>query len=135
MRLKDCTVLYADDELVLRESMSIILGEEVKELFLAKDGKEAYEIYKEKNPDILLLDINMPYMKGIELVQKIRENDCRVRIIMITACSDIENLLTATELKLTKYVVKPFFSHELFEALNLAVTELSNNLEKRSSNR
>ena len=131
MTLKSFKVLYAEDEEVLREMMNTIIGEEVKELFLAKDGKEAYEIYKEKKPDILLIDINMPYMKGIELVQKIRENDCTVRIIMITACSDIENLLTATELKLTKYLVKPFFSTELFEALNLAVTELSNYLEKK----
>lgn len=134
MRLKSFKVLYADDEEVLREMMDTIIGEEVEELFLAKDGKEAYEIYKEKKPDILLIDINMPYMKGIELVKKIRENDCTVRIIMLTACSDIENLLTATELKLTKYLVKPFLSTELFEALHLAVTELSNYLEKTSSN-
>ncbi|MDD2698498.1 MAG: response regulator transcription factor [Arcobacteraceae bacterium] len=126
MTLENLSILYAEDEEVLRDAMKLIIADSVKEFYLAKNGEEAYDIYHEKKPDILLIDINMPFMTGIEVVRKIRETDHTIRVIMITAFSDVENLLNATELKLTKYLVKPFFGHDLFDALHLAANELSN---------
>lgn len=118
-------ILYAEDEEVLRDAMHSIVANDVKAFYVARDGKEAYELYKELKPDVLLIDINMPFMNGIDVVRKIREHDHTLRVIMITAFSDVETLLLATELKLTKYLVKPFYAHELFDALKLATNELS----------
>ncbi len=126
MGLKNIRILFADDEPDIRELMNSILGDMVKELYIAKDGNEAYQIYKSKKPDIILLDINMPNYDGIEVARKIRQTDHSTRIIMITAYSDTDNLLDATELKLTKYIIKPLTTDNLFDALQLAIQEIVN---------
>lgn len=126
MKFKNKKILFADDEPEIREIMSSILSDIVDELYIAKDGNEAYAIYKSKKPDIMLLDINMPNCSGIEMAKKVRESDHATRIIIITAYSDTENLLSATELKLTKYIVKPLTTEKLLEALELATQEISN---------
>lgn len=125
MIFENINVLYAEDEKDLQNALVVLLSDQVGKFYCAKDGEEAYEIYKEKKPDILLLDINMPHINGLELAKMIRSTDHSIRIIMITAFSDIETLLSATELKLTKYLVKPFTGQELFSALSLAVSELA----------
>ena len=126
MKLKNIKILFADDEPVILELMSSILSDIVDELYIAKDGIEAYEIYKDVKPDILLLDINMPNCSGLEMAKKVRESDHATRIIIITAFSDTDNLLSATELKLTKYIVKPLTTKKLLEALELATQEINN---------
>lgn len=124
MKLENIKLLYADDDKELRESMKNLLEDEVSELYIANNGEDAYTIYKEKQPDILLLDINMPLINGLEVVKKIRQTDHNTRIILLTAHSGVEYLLPATELKLTKYLIKPFIGDQLFDALEIAATEL-----------
>jgi len=126
MKLKNINILFADDEPAIRDIMKNILADLVNELYIAKDGNEAFEIYKNKKPDIMLLDINMPNCSGLEMAKKVRESDHATRIIIITAYSDTTNLLSATELKLTKYIVKPLTTDNLLEALELAAEEISN---------
>ena len=126
MSLENMKLLYVEDEKELREVMKDILSMEVEELFIAKDGLEGYEMYKNKKPDIIVTDLAMPNMNGVELISKIRETDHSIRAIMLTAHSDVDNLLAATELKLTKYIIKPTKGDELFDALDLAVEEIEN---------
>ncbi len=124
MKLYDIKLLYAEDEQELRDIMIDVLSLEVKNIFVAKDGEEAYKLYKEKRPDIILADINMPKMNGIDLIKKIRETDHSTKVIMLTAHSEVEILLEATELHLTKYLTKPIKGDELFEALTKAANEI-----------
>lgn len=124
MNLSQVSILHVDDEPEIRMVMKSILSDDVKAFYSAKNSTEALELYKTKKPDIILLDINMPNCDGLELAKQIRENDHSTRIVMITAHSDLQRLLLATELKLTKYLIKPFQSDELFNALSLALQEL-----------
>ncbi len=124
MKLENIKILFADDEPDIRDIMKSILSDLVNELYIAKDGYEAFEIYQDKKPDIMLLDINMPNCSGIEMAQKVRKIDHATRIIFITAFSNTENLLSATELKLTKYIVKPLNADKLISALELAIEEI-----------
>ena len=55
-----------------------------KEVFTANDGKEALEIYKQNRPDVMILDIYMPHLTGIELTKILRENDYKTKIVLIT---------------------------------------------------
>lgn len=126
MKLENLTLLYVEDEKELRDLMTSILQDQVSTLYTAKDGLEAYNVYKEKSPDIILSDINMPLLSGIDFIKKVRQNDQKTKVIMLTAYSDVDNLLQATELKLTKYLVKPFDGFELLSALQLAVDEINN---------
>ena len=122
---KKISVLYAEDETDIREKYSQFLKRFCTDVYEAKDGEEALEIYKEKRPDIILVDISMPKINGLDLVAKIRENDHKTKVIMLTAHSDTEYLLNATNLKLTRYLIKPVNREDLTSTLNLAIDELN----------
>lgn len=110
-------LLYAEDEPELRKRTAEFLGNYFKEVLCAGDGQEALELYKSAMPDMLLTDIRMPGLNGIELVQSIRQNDPDIPIVMLTAHSDTDFLLEAVKLKLDDYLLKPFFKDDLLEAL------------------
>ncbi|MDZ7818214.1 MAG: response regulator transcription factor [Aliarcobacter sp.] len=120
------SILFIEDEDNIRKNYVEYLKKYYRNVFEAKDGVKAYEIYKLEKPDILIVDINIPKLNGIDLLQKIRVNDHYTKAIMLTAHSDSTHLLKATELKLTKYLIKPISRLELKEALNLAHNELYN---------
>lgn len=89
----------------------------------ADDGKNGYALYKEYRPDVLLLDINLPFLNGLDLLAKVRQTDHTTKAIMITGNTNSDFLLKATELKLTKYLVKPVKRVELKEAIALITKE------------
>jgi DNA-binding response OmpR family regulator len=98
----------------------------VARFIVASDGEEAYRLYNEYKPDVIITDINMPKIPGLDLVRMIRKNDYDTKVIVLTAHSDVELLLKATELKLTKYLIKPFSMKDLYEALEMVVKEKNN---------
>jgi len=126
MNLNTIKILHIDDEPEICEMMKMILEDEVKKFYSAKNTKDGYKIYKEHKPDIILLDISIPDDNGIEFAKKLRKVDHSVKIIIITAHSDTEKLLLVSDLKLTKYLIKPFFTEQLFGALNQAIEEIQN---------
>ncbi|MGB5919321.1 response regulator transcription factor [Arcobacter sp.] len=119
-------VLFVEDEEIIRENYTTYLKMLFKEVYEAKDGEIALKLYKEKKPDIMIIDIHLPKLNGIELLKKIRENDHSTKAIMLTAHTDKTFLLDAAALKLTKYLVKPISRKELKDALNESIEELSN---------
>ena len=124
----DFTILYIEDDEGIRAVNLRILKRMFKEVYEASDGKEGYEIYLRKHPDIILSDIKMPNMDGIELAKKIRERDKKTKIIISTAFSDEKYLLDAVELGLERYIVKPLTKRNLLPALKKAVS----NIDKES---
>ncbi|XPV52535.1 MAG: response regulator transcription factor [Halarcobacter ebronensis] len=125
-KLKSLTVLYAEDEVGIRENIADSLGYYVKEVFQASNGAEALEVYEEK-PDIILSDIHMPVLNGIEFVKKVRETNRTIPIVMITAHTDKKYLLEAVELHMEKYIIKPVELEALFEVLEKCVSLLEIN--------
>lgn len=126
-KLKGLTILYAEDEVGIRENIADSLSYYVKEVFQASNGKEAFELYEEKNPDIILSDIHMPLVNGIEFVKKVRQTNREIPIVMITAHTDKKYLLEAVELHMEKYIVKPIELEVLFEVLEKCVEVLTIN--------
>ncbi len=124
-KFKDFSILYIEDDDGVREVNLRILKRMFKEVYEAKDGFEGYETYTEKKPDIILTDIKMPNMDGIELAKKIRENDSKTKIIISTAFSDEKYLLDAVELGLERYIVKPLTKRNLIPALKKAVSNIN----------
>jgi len=119
-------VLYVEDEKAIRENYTLYLQRYFEHVYTAENGEEAYEIYKQKKPELMIVDINIPKMNGLELVRKIRENDRAIKVIMLTAHADVEYLLDATELMLTKYLVKPITRNMLKDTLTLAIEDMNN---------
>jgi len=122
--IDDISILIAEDEHQLLTPMVEYLELFFKEVYTAEDGLSAYNMYKEKRPDIIITDIHMPHLDGLTMIQKIREKDLQTKIIVTTAHSEKEKLMQAIELHLVKYLVKPIQSDKLKEILLLLVDEL-----------
>ncbi|MBU0721372.1 response regulator transcription factor [bacterium] len=118
-------ILFIDDEEALRSNYVQYLKRYFRNVYEAGDGETAYKIYQEKRPQIMLVDINIPRLNGIDLMKKIRKTDHSVKAIMLTAHSNNSYLLQAIELKLTKYLLKPISRKELNSGLDLVLQELS----------
>lgn len=116
-KLSNFTLLYAEDEEGIRNNIQEILQYLFKDLYLAKNGEEAYKIYEEKKPDLIITDIKMPKLNGIDLIKKIRIHDSKVRIVIVSAHTDLDYLLHAVELHLVKYIIKPITEPKLVDAL------------------
>lgn len=126
-KLQSLTLLYAEDEEGIRKNIADSLGYYVKEVLEASNGQEAYELYVQKKPDIIMTDIHMPILNGIEFVKKVRETDKTTPIIMITAYTDKEYLFQAIELKMEKYIVKPIELDVLFEVFKKCLDTIAFN--------
>jgi len=118
-------ILFIEDEEALRTNYVRYLKRHFRNVYEADNGQSAYLTYKEKKPQILIIDINIPKLNGLELLNKIREHDHTTKAIMLTAQSGTSDLLEAISLKLTKYLIKPISRDELKSALNLVINELS----------
>ena len=114
---ENISILVAEDEEELREYLVEYIQLFFKNVYSAKCGQEAYSIYLDKNPNIILSDINMPNLDGLSLISKIREKDIKTKIIIMSAHSDKDKLLRAVELNLVTYLVKPIKIETLKQVL------------------
>jgi len=124
-KLKNLTILYVEDEEMIRQNAVEYLSRICGNVLEAKNGVEALEVYKKHQPDIIISDIKMPKMNGLELAERIRKEDKETPIIIATAHTQTDYLLKAVELQLVKYIVKPINSQKLLEALALSVDYLT----------
>ena len=105
-------VLIVDDEVGTRESVKMILKHDY-EVFLAKNAEEAFLQIKEHSPDVVLLDIILPDIDGLKVLEKVKESDPDLIVIMITATKTIKTAVEAMKLGAYDYVTKPFDIDEL----------------------
>ncbi len=99
-------VLIIDDALLIREVVKEIIDKESIEFYEAEDGKEGLEIFKKKRPDLVILDILMPKMNGVEVFKELKKIDPNSKVIIITALEESE--LKFTDQKPQGYIFKPF---------------------------
>ena len=130
MKLEDLTVLYAEDENAILQTVTEVLELYVNKVVTANDGIEAIELYETYKPSILLLDINMPHKDGLSALKEIRKKDINIPVIIMTAHTEKEYLMNAVELYITKYLVKPFDKDALLDALNACVKLLQSKNDK-----
>lgn len=124
---KSLSILYAEDDLVIRESISRILNMFFKNVFVASDGNEALEFYQNNKIDVLMLDYVMPNLDGYQTAKIIREFNKKIPIIIASAYTEKEKLLNAIELNLIKYLEKPILYDDLVKVFNSVVTHLEDN--------
>ena len=127
---KNIKILYVEDDEVARENGIEYLQNFFEQIYEASDAIKALQLYEKYQPDIIITDIQMPKLNGLEFVKKIRQKDKKTQIIIITAFCDRDYLLKAIELQLVKYLVKPVKEKEFEEALFLCV----NSLQEDNSN-
>ncbi len=122
--LKNLTVLYVEDDDEVRENIAKSLSYFVKNVESASNGNEGYELYEKTSPDIIITDIDMPGMNGLELAARVRESDSFIPIVVTTAYTTEEFLLDAVSLHLERYIVKPISLAKLKESLESCYDKL-----------
>jgi len=111
--LKDKTVLYIEDEADIRENVTELISDYFGCFHTASSGEEGYEKFLDKMIDIVIVDIELPKMNGIELLRKIREHDSKIHLVVISAHTKTEYLLDSIPFKLEQYIVKPLTSRKI----------------------
>ncbi|MDY6863131.1 MAG: sigma-54 dependent transcriptional regulator [Thermodesulfobacteriota bacterium] len=105
-------ILIVDDELAVRESLRMILEREYK-LLMASNGEKALKILEKEHPHLVLLDIIMPDLNGIEILRRIKEKDGAITVIMITAIKTVKTAVESMKLGAYDYLNKPFDLNEV----------------------
>ena len=122
MDIKNFNVLIVEDEELVLKQIKIILEDYIDNIFTAKNGVEALEIIQNNHIDILISDILMPIMDGIELISEIRNKSLNVSTVIITtAHSETEYLLSAIKLRVDGYLMKPINAIELIEIIQKSI--------------
>jgi DNA-binding NtrC family response regulator len=111
--MKRNKLLVVDDEHLIRWSLEQNLKKQGYEVVTAGSGEDALRLVREEQPDLVLLDIQLPGISGIEVLEKIKEHDEDIVVIMVTANSALENAVSAMRLGATDYISKPFNLDEL----------------------
>ena len=131
MQTDNIEILVAEDEEELLKYLVEYLQIFFPTVYSATCGEEAYKIYLDKKPSIILSDINMPNLDGLSMISRIREKnrDNDTKIIVMSAHSDREKLLQAVELNLVTYLIKPI----KFETLKKVLVKLVNSINSSNN--
>lgn len=106
-------ILIVDDQLGIRLLLKEILQKEGYSTFQAANGYQAIEITKKENPDLVLLDMRLPEMNGIEILQELKKISPDIRVIIMTAYGEQELIDTAKNIGILDYITKPFEIEEI----------------------
>ncbi|MAD42450.1 MAG: DNA-binding response regulator [Arcobacter sp.] len=111
-------MLIVEDESRLASLLKEAISEYFHSVIIAKDGEEGFKRFKVNKPDIIITDIMMPKLNGLEMTIKIKELDELIPIIVLSAHSDKDKLLSAIDVGINKYFIKPFDPDEVLEHIN-----------------
>ncbi|EAJ3979407.1 TPA: response regulator transcription factor [Campylobacter jejuni] len=120
---KELIILVVEDEVKARESMINILSERFSKVIGAQNGDEGLKKFKKFKPDLVITDIAMPIMDGLDMAREIKEISDDVPIVVLSAYSEKERLLRSIDIGIDKYLIKPVDIEELFKVLDCLVGE------------
>lgn len=129
MERLDISLLLVEDDKIIRSIYEQLLRKYVSKIYTAVDGEDGYNKYKEFNPDLILSDIKMPVMNGLDMVKKIRLNDKLQRIIIMSAYGESRFFLKAIETGVKGFLVKPVETDHLLSIMKEQANDIL--LEKR----
>lgn len=117
------TILVADDDKRIRLLLQAELTAEGYQVILANNGLEALKKIEEEPPDLVILDIKMPHMHGLEVLRAIRKKDKELPVIICTAYGKMRNDYTVWASRVTDYLTKPFDSNRLKATIKRSLGE------------
>jgi len=124
-------VLFIDDEEGIRKVMAISLADAGYEVLTAADGESGLRVCREQSPQIVITDIRMPGMDGLEVLRCIKESDADREVIVVTAFGEMETAIRALQLDASDFITKPIQDEALAVALKRAKERYSNRRELR----
>lgn len=133
--LKELAVLYVEDDRAGREQLGQFLERRVGALYTAGNGKDGFEAFERYRPDVVITDIRMPVMDGLQMAEAIKQIDDSVPIIIITAFNDQNFFLRSIDIGIDKYVLKPVDTDALLSSLFKSADSLLQKREREADNR
>ena len=127
-------ILIVDDEEPIRELIKYNVEKQKYETFTAENGQQALELCRNKNPDLIILDLMLPDMSGLDICRIIR-NDSSIKdipIIMVTAKTEDSDIVTGLELGADDYVTKPFSPKVLLARIQSVLRRKGNSIRSNS---
>lgn len=122
----DIPILYVEDEEDIREGVKELLQRKFKQFYVADNGKTALLLYLEHRPDIVITDINLPELSGIELARQIKTINNETQIIFTTGVNDSNILQEAIRLGVNNYILKPIEFCNFLQVVEASVESISN---------
>lgn len=118
---QDISILIVDDHPIVRDGLVAILGTQpdLQVVGAAASGQEALALFGQLQPDVVLLDLEMPGMDGVELIRQLRQAQAEVRVVVFTAFDTDERILSALQAGAKGYLLKGAPRTELFEAIRV----------------
>lgn len=129
MKKHDISLLYVEDEKILRNVYKKLLSDRVKTLYVAENGEEGLELFREHSPDLILTDIKMPVMNGLEMTKRIKRENRNSRIIIMSAYGQTQFFMQAIENGVSNFLLKPVDNKKLFLVIEEMASEIL--LEKK----
>jgi diguanylate cyclase (GGDEF)-like protein len=128
-------VLYLEDDPFSREKLLRILNRRFKNILTATNGEEGYQLYHQYHPDLIITDLKVAEMNGLEMIKKIREQDDNVQIIVTTAHDDNEIFIQSIENNVNHFILKPIDLDRLLLAIQKSVyhIQLEKEITKQNS--
>ncbi len=126
------SILYAEDDVEVRKNYVLFLENYFNVVYEASNGNEALNIYKDKKPSVIITDITMPELGGLEFVKKIRKIDTTTPIIILSAHSQKEYLFEAIKLNLVDYLIKPVKRVEFKNIIESTINKISKEFEEEN---
>jgi PAS domain S-box-containing protein len=117
-------VLYVEDDPAIRLLTKMLLEKRVEKVILAQDGAEGLAAFQQHLPDVVVADVAMPIMDGMEMSRRIRGLNSRVPIILTTAYDRTDFLLNAIEIGIDQYIIKPVKQEKLYTAIERSVNAI-----------
>uniref|UniRef100_UPI004047B8D7 response regulator n=1 Tax=Aliarcobacter sp. TaxID=2321116 RepID=UPI004047B8D7 len=125
---KDFNILLVEDSKALQKQVVLFLGKFFKNVYVANDGVEGLEFFKENKPDLILTDLTMPRMNGHDMIREIKKIDADIEIIILSAHSDPETLMTSFHIGVSDFIQKPITAPKM---INVFLKVLSNIKRKK----
>jgi len=117
-KTKALTLLYVEDNEALQKVNIEVFSEIFKEVIYAKNGYEGLMKYQESHIDLVITDINMPIMDGLEMIEKIQKIDAKQTVIVLSACGEQEYLKRLKKLDIATFLTKPVDTKNLFKEID-----------------
>lgn len=116
--LKQMKILYAEDDEQAREELVDVLKRRAGKVVAVENGRRGIEAFYEFEPDIIIADLYMPEIDGLEMVKKIREEGYSPSVVITSAVQDVDTIINAIDVGIVKYILKPVDLSELLDVLN-----------------
>ncbi|MES9956869.1 MAG: diguanylate cyclase [Sedimenticola sp.] len=129
------SLLYVEDDADIRSRMAVFLERRIGQLLVAENGEQGLELFHAHKPDMVITDILMPVMDGLQMARTIRQVDPNIPIIITTAHNEEHYFLSSIELGIDRYVPKPIDPHFLMTAIEKCSRLLQRQREEERANR